>query len=135
VSVASFIATQRAQYQIPHASSCRALGLSQAWFYKWRHGDASVRRARREQLRIEIQRLFAVHKGRYGSPRITAELHDQGWSVSVNTVSAIMAERDLVARRKRRRQGSTRPGRGPLGSAGPGQPPVRCHQDQPEVVW
>jgi hypothetical protein len=39
VSVAGFIAAQRAQYRIPHATTCRALGLSQAWFYKWRHGD------------------------------------------------------------------------------------------------
>jgi len=64
VSVAGFIAAQRAQYRIPHATACRALGLSQAWFYKWRHGDASPRLARREQLRIAIRRLFAAHKGR-----------------------------------------------------------------------
>jgi transposase-like protein len=36
VSVAAFVAAQRAQYRIPHATTCRALGLSQAWFYKWR---------------------------------------------------------------------------------------------------
>ena len=52
MSVAGFIATQRAQHQIPHATACRALGVSQAWFYKWRHGDASPRHARREQLTV-----------------------------------------------------------------------------------
>ena len=41
MSVAAFIAAQRAQHQMPHATVCRALGFSQAWFYKWRHGDAS----------------------------------------------------------------------------------------------
>ena len=112
MSVAGFIAAQRAQYQIPHATACRALGLSQAWFYKWRHGDASPRRARRGQLRIAIRRLFAAHKGRYGSPRITAELREEGWRVSVNTVAAIMAEQGLRARPKRRRHSTTRPGRG-----------------------
>ncbi len=111
MSVAGFIATQRAQHQIPHATACRALGVSQAWFYKWRHGDPSSRHARREQLRIEIARLFAAHKSRYGSPRITADLRDLGWSVSVNTVAQIMAELGLRARPPRRRRQTTRPGR------------------------
>ena len=75
MSVATFIATQRAECQIPHATACRALGVSQAWFYKWQHGDRSPRHARREQLTIKIKQLFAAHRGRYGSPRITADLH------------------------------------------------------------
>jgi len=110
--VARFIAAQRAEHQIPHATACRALGVSAAWFYKWRDGDASRRRARRAQLAAEIARLFAAHRGRYGSPRITADLHDQGWRVSKNTVAKIMREQDLVARRRRRGKNTTRPGRG-----------------------
>jgi len=109
--VAGFIAVQRAEHGIPHATACRALGVSPAWFYKWRAGDASRRRARRAQLAAEIARLFAAHRGRYGSPRITADLHEAGWRVSKNTVAKIMAEQRLVARRKRRR-GGTRPGTG-----------------------
>lgn len=112
MSVAGFIATQRAQFGVPHATACRALGLSQAWFYKWAHGDASARRARRAQLAVKIGQLFAAHQGRYGSPRITADLREAGWRVSVNTVAQIMAELGLAARRKRRRRHTTRPGRG-----------------------
>ena len=56
--------------------------------------------------------MFAAHRGRYGSPRITADLRDQGWRVSENTVAKIMAEQRLVARRRRGRRGGTRPGRG-----------------------
>ena len=48
--MAGFIAAQRAEYGVPHALACRALGVSQAWFYKWRHGDGSPRRARRRAL-------------------------------------------------------------------------------------
>jgi transposase InsO family protein len=112
VTVASFIAAQRAQHQIPYATACRALGVSQAWFYKWAHGDASVQHARREQRTVAIRRLFAAHRGRYGSPRITADLREEGWRVSVNTVAQIMAEQGLRARPPRRRRGLTRPGRG-----------------------
>jgi transposase InsO family protein len=110
--VARFIASQRAEHQIPHATACRALGVSPAWFYKWRDGDASRRRARRGQLVAEIRRLFAAHRGRYGSPRITADLREAGWRVSKNTVAKIMREQDLVARRRRRGKNTTRPGRG-----------------------
>jgi putative transposase len=110
--VAGFIAAQRVEHGIPHATACRALGVSPAWFYKWRHGDASPRHARREQLKVKIAQLFAAHRGRYGSPRICADLRDDGWRVSVNTVAKIMAELGLRARRKRRRRSTTRPGRG-----------------------
>ena len=110
--MARFIAAQRAEHQIPHATACRALGVSAAWFYKWRDGDASRRRARREQLVVKIRRLFAAHRGRYGSPRITADLREAGWRVSKNTVAKIMREQDLVARRRRRGKNTTRPGRG-----------------------
>ncbi|HZJ05206.1 MAG TPA: IS3 family transposase, partial [Nocardioidaceae bacterium] len=110
--MATFIAAQRAEHQIPCATACRALAVSPAWFYKWRHGDPSPRHARREQLKIAIRRLFAKHRGTYGSPRITADLRDEGWRVSDNTVAAVMAEEHLVARASRRRRGTTRPGRG-----------------------
>jgi len=110
--VAAFIATQREQHGVPHAVACRALGVSQAWFYKWCHGDASPQHARREQLAVAIGRWFAAHHGTYGSPRITADLRDEGWRVSENTVAKLMAELGLRARRKRRRKQTTRPGRG-----------------------
>lgn len=110
--MARFIAAQRAEHDIPHAVACRALGVSQAWLYKWCHGDASPRHARREQLTAAIRQLFAAHKGAYGAPRITADLRAARWRVSENTVAAIMREQHLRARPRRRRRGSTRPGRG-----------------------
>jgi transposase InsO family protein len=110
--VAGFIAAQRDAHNIPHAVTCRALRVSEAWFYKWSQGDASVRRARREHLAVEVRRLFAAHRGRYGSPRLAADLRAAGWRVSDNTVAAVMAEQHLLARPSRRRRGSTRPGRG-----------------------
>jgi putative transposase len=110
--VAAFIAAQRADHGIPYAVSCRALGVSEGWLYKWKDGDRSPRRARRERLKAEVRRLFAEHKGKRGSPMITADLHDAGWRVSKNTVAAVMAEMGLAARPKKRRKGTTRPGKG-----------------------
>jgi putative transposase len=108
VSLAALIAVQRAEHGIPHAVSCRALGVSQAWFYKWRRGDASLRRSRRRALAELIAYLFRRHRGSYGSPRITADLRDLGWRVSRNTVAKLMAEQQLVARPKRSRRSLTK---------------------------
>lgn len=110
--MATFIAAQRDEHGIPQATACRALSVSQAWFYKWRHGDPSPQHARREQLKVAIRRLFAQHRGTYGSPRITVDLRAEGWRVSHNTVAALMAELGLQARRPRRRKQTTRRGRG-----------------------
>src|SRR4051794_40193370 len=59
-----------------------------------------------------MARLFAAHHGRYGSPRITAELRAAGWRVSENTVAELMREQGLRARPPRRRRHTTRPGKG-----------------------
>jgi transposase InsO family protein len=110
--VAAFIATQREAHGVPHAASCRALGVSQSWFYRWKDGELPPRAARRERLKAEIARLFAEHKGTYGSPRVTADLKAAGWQVSENTVAGLMRELGLAARRTRKRRACTRPGKG-----------------------
>jgi putative transposase len=110
--VAALIAAQRDQHRIPHAASCRALSVSRSWFYKHKDGGLTPQAARRAALAAEVRRLFAAHRGTYGSPRITADLRDAGWKVSENTVAALMAEQGLAARRKRKRRATTRPGKG-----------------------
>jgi putative transposase len=110
--VAAFIAAQRDDHRIPHAVACRALRVSRSWFYKWKGGAPGPRAQRREALKAEVARLFAEHEGKYGSPRITADLRDAGWRVSENTVAGLMREQGLAARQKKRRKGTTRPGKG-----------------------
>ena len=110
--MAAFIAAQRADHGVPYAASCRALEVPGSWFYKRRRGDVSPRRTRRERLKAEVRRLFEAHKGKRGSPMITADLRDLGWRVSKNTVAAVMAEMGLAARPKKKRKGTTRPGKG-----------------------
>jgi putative transposase len=110
--VAGFIAAQGDQHGVPAAVACRALGVSRSWFYRWAGGWLSPRAARRERLKAEVRRLFVAHEGKYGSPRITADLREAGWMVSKNTVAAVMRELGLAARRKKKRRSSTRPGKG-----------------------
>jgi transposase InsO family protein len=84
------------------------LGVSQAWYYKWRHGDVSLRRKRRAAVDAAVAYEFARRHGRDGSPPITTRLRDQGWRISKNTVADSMRCQGLVARRRRGRHGLTK---------------------------
>ena len=111
--MAGFIASQREQHGVAQAVSCRALGVSQSWFYKWKAGELPPRAARRERLKAEVARLFAKREGKDGAPRITSALREAGWRVSENTVAGLMREQGLAARPGRKgRKGTTRPGKG-----------------------
>jgi putative transposase len=110
--VAALIAAQREDHRIPRTVACRALGVSRSWFYKWKAGRLPPRAKRRQRLKAEVRRLFEAHGGKYGSPRITADLRDDGWRVSENTVAGLLREQGLAARRKKKRKSTTRPGKG-----------------------
>jgi putative transposase len=97
VSVAAFIASQRTEHDVPHAVACRALGVSESWFYKWRDRPPTPRQQRRSTLAAAIRQVFNDSGGTYGSPRIGDELRDQGWHVSDTTIAQLMAELGLVA--------------------------------------
>ena len=110
--MAALIAAQGEQHAVPAAVACRALGVSRSWSCKWSGRGLPPRAERRERLKAEIARLFGAYQGKHGSPVITADLQDAGWAVSKNTVAGLMAEMGLAARKKKRRRGTTRPGKG-----------------------
>jgi hypothetical protein len=52
--------------------------------------------------------LFVASKRTYGSPRIHADLLDEGWKVSVNTVAESMRRQGLHGRKPKRPKSLTR---------------------------
>jgi transposase InsO family protein len=114
VIVAEFIASQRTGFGVPHAIACRALGVSQSWFYKWINRKPTARDQRREQLDEQIRRLFTASGGTYGSPRIAHDLREAGWKVSENTVAGRMVELGLAGRPPKRRRSLIRASRRPV---------------------
>ena len=74
MSVAAFISSQRAEHGVPHAIACRALGVSESWFYKWQDRPPNARQRRRAELAAAVQAAFDASGGTYGSPRITAAI-------------------------------------------------------------
>ena len=100
MSVASFIAAQRTEHRVPHAVTCRLLGVSQSWFYKWNNRPLTARQVRRAALDAAVKASFddsGGTPGTYGSPRVFADLVEAGWRVSRKTVAASMARQGLWA--------------------------------------
>jgi len=109
VSLAAFIADQRTSHEVPHAVACRALSVSQSWFYKWHHRQLTPTERRRAELDVAVAEAFEQSYGLHGSPRIHADLRAVGWQVSEKSVAKSMARQGLVARTKKRRKNLTRP--------------------------
>ena len=112
MSLAAFIASQRTEHRVPHAVACRALDVSESWFYKWRNRPPTPAEQRRAVLDAKVKEIFdhsGGTPGTYGSPRVHAELRNLGWRVTEKTVAASMARQGLVARPKKRFRSLTRP--------------------------
>ena len=134
MSVASFVAAQRTDHGVPHAVTCRALELSESWFYKWRDRPPTRRQARRVSLDAAVRRSFEASGGRYGSPRVLADLLEAGWRVSKKTVEASMARQGLVARPTAPASLLDPPGQGGTSRPRPGQAGLHGAGDQHQVV-
>ncbi len=94
--------------EFPVVVMCRVLEVSESGFYAWRKRPTCQRKREDAQLTEEIRQEFHAHHGRYGSPRLHAELHDQGRSISRKRVARLMSEAGLCAKRSRRRVLTTR---------------------------
>jgi putative transposase len=104
MTVASFVAAQRTEHGVPHAVSCRALAVSESWFYKWHNRPVTARQARRADIDAKVKSSFEDSGGTYGSPRVRDDLRDAGERVSKKTVERSMARQGLQARPGPRRR-------------------------------
>lgn len=94
------------------ALACELLEVSRSGFYDWRARRGRPATARQRETQLLIAAITVEHiasKERYGSPRIHAELVDQGWQIGVNRVARLMALHGLQGRSGRvRRHNLTR---------------------------
>lgn len=101
----------RTEGKIPYALSCRALDVSESWFYKHKDRPPTPTVTRRAALDSAIEAVFGEQDGEYGSPRVHAELIERPefMSLSVNTVAKRMRYKGLRAKKKPVRRSLTRP--------------------------
>jgi transposase InsO family protein len=82
--------------------TCRVLNVSRAGYYAWRDRPPAGRQSRRAELVERIGRICDDSHGTYGSPRVTAELKEDGVSVCENTVAKYMREEGLCVKPRKR---------------------------------
>ena len=95
-----FIATEKACY--PVALMCRVLHVSRAGYYAWRQRPLAARALADQSLTLEVAAIHAASRGRYGSPRVHAELRGRGQRTGRKRVARLMRAAGLRARERRR---------------------------------
>jgi len=80
---------------------CEALRVSRSGFYRWQQAEPSRREKENAQLVEQIKEVFAANKSRYGSPRVTRELRQQGLQCGEKRIARLMRQNKLVARAKK----------------------------------
>jgi putative transposase len=86
----------------PVVAMARQLGVSTAGYYAWKGRPPAARRRRRAALLAEIVAVHRRVKGRYGSPRIHAELRAGGHACCVNAVAQAMRRAGIRAKSARK---------------------------------
>ena len=89
-------------HEFPLRMMSRVLKVSRAGFYDWRRRRPSNRSDDEQKLRARIAELHSRSDKTYGSPRILAELRDEGRHVSRKRVARIMRENGLFSRHRRK---------------------------------
>ena len=94
--------------EFPIELMAQVLRVSRSGFYDWCKPHPPSRRAKARQILDErVKGIFGAHKGRYGAPRVTAELSDQGHYYDEKTVASSLRRQGLVARAGRRFKATT----------------------------
>ena len=76
---------------------CGVLDVSRSGFYYWVRCEPSQRAQSNRKIDQRIRTIFALHHERYGAPRITDSLHDEGFKCSENRVARRMQALGLKA--------------------------------------
>lgn len=100
-----FIDAERANY--PVAMMCRLLAVSRAGYYEWRGREPSKRAKEDGVLTVKIAASHKRSRGTYGSPRILADLAEEGHRVGRKRVARLMTEQGLAGCRPRRYKATT----------------------------
>ncbi len=86
------------------AMMCRVLGVHRSGFYAWLRNPVSRRSAENQRLVEQILHFWNESDRVYGSPRIFADLRENGESCGQNRVANLMRENEIRATSKRRRR-------------------------------
>ena len=90
--------------EYPVRALCAVLGVSRSGYYGWCRGRESARALANRLLVEQIARIYHQKRGRYGSPRVTAQLRRDGHRCNHKRVERLMRQRGLRGRTSRGRR-------------------------------
>jgi transposase InsO family protein len=108
VNVYPFIEAEKAQRRNVKRA-CELLKVSRSAYYQARDGQASQRAAQDAELAAQVKTVHEESKGRYGSPRVHAQLLAQGRRHSRKRVARLMRQAGLQGRAAKRWKKTTIP--------------------------
>ena len=96
-----FMEREKGIHPIKHM--CEVLKLSRSGYYAWKNREPGIRQRENEELLSRIRVIHEQSRRLYGSPRIRAELTEQGVRCGKNRVARIMKDHAIRAEVKKRR--------------------------------
>jgi transposase InsO family protein len=93
-----FIVAHREEFEIK--VMCRVLGVSRSGYYAWLKRPTRARKMADQRLQQQIKDIYQHSRQSYGSPRIRAELADQGIQCSRKRVARLMRQANLRAKQR-----------------------------------
>lgn len=113
-----FVQDQKADFSI--VELCESMGVSTSGYYAWLKREPSQHRIEDEKLLVLVKAIFEASRQTYGSPRVHAELKQQGYKVAEKRVARLMQENAQVVRAGRAFKCSTTTA-DPLNSVAPNE--------------
>jgi putative transposase len=95
ISKYEFIDGEKANY--PVTKMCLWAGVSKSGYYDWRKRPLSATAERREELAVDVRKVFDASDGTYGHRRVHAELGRKKIVAGLELVRRVMVEGDMVA--------------------------------------
>lgn len=92
----------QAKKEFPAYRLCHLMGVSQSGYFAWKARPASRRQHDDMVMLTHIRSAYFLSNETYGSPRMTRELQDQGFTVGRRRIARLMRENGLHARHKKR---------------------------------
>ena len=89
----AFIAAEKARHSV--TILCRCLRVTRSGFYTWLRRPLSARSQRDLVLRTKLRAFHAASHHRYGRPRLSKDLREDGEAVSEKRVRRLMREEGL----------------------------------------
>lgn len=106
--VYAFVSDQQTEF--PVETLCQVCGVSRSAYYDWVAAEAAGPSPAEQDDAAVLERIRQVHKasrGRYGEPRVTAQLAREGTPVNHKRVERLMRENGLQGRCGRKKVRTT----------------------------